>query len=132
MKRVILGTGVWSDFPTIKGIIYPKDVLESIIYNESIRNRLSNGNMVGGILSQSNTIKPLNGVTTHVVTDIQLYKGEVVVEIEYLDIEMVHKHITTPEAAVIFKCPMDQPNYFGVINKIEDIYTVHIRERRSI
>lgn len=126
--KLTIGTGVYVDFPTSTGNIYTRQAINKALSNNSLRQKLLDRSMVGGILNSSNN--PVNDVVTHKVLDIKLYKDEIVVDIEVLDNDDSLNLISLldhPQAVIIMANP--QPPRTGqVITVIDEIRTVHLKE----
>lgn len=133
MGKMIVGTGVYVDFPTMNGNIYTREAVVDALNDQSLKRRLSAGDVIGGILDPIE-LKPINGTITHRVIDIRLYKDEIIIEIETIDdpkVEKLLKKLKHPEAAITLTRPQT-PNENGItINKIDSIQTAHLRERKN-
>ena len=141
MKK-LLGTGLIADFPTLKGNIWPKTLLEKILFGPEMQETIKLGLLGGGILDRSMALidpstlgKPKDNVTTHFVTDIGLYKDEVVVEVETVDTPQARAlfdAIKNPRAAIVFIMPESQIGSGLIIRHVDGIQCVHIGERDEI
>lgn len=131
MSRLILGTGIIAEFPTLNGNLYPKAVLERAINDQYFRRKIECGEMIGGILDFRNQ-GPIGGIITHKVVDVRLFNEEVVVEIETVDdleAKMMFLSIKSPEAAMLVNCP--EAGMTGMtIRQINGIKAIHVREKR--
>lgn len=141
MKK-LLGTGLIVDFPTLKGNIWPRAIIEKLIFSPQIKEDVKNGLIGGGILDLSmakidpTTLgKPKNNVITHIVTDIGLYKDEVVVEVEIIDspqAKELFESIKNPRAALVLAMPEDQVGSGIIIRKVDGIRCIHVGEREEL
>lgn len=128
--KLLLGTGLIVDFPTMKANIYPKRVIDPLLSSAKLRKQLADGLIAGGIMD-GDKLRPKNNLITHIVTDIKLYKEEIVVEVETVDSPQVKKAIAAikkPKAAMILHLP---ESYIGegiIIRKIYGVKCVHIAE----
>lgn len=125
--KLLIGTGVYVDFPTINGNIYTRQAVEKAISDQYLRDRLANGAITGGILDPK-TCKPIDDVMTHKVLDIKLYKEEIIVEIDVFDdTKSFIKSLEHPQAAIVMVRPQQLRNG-QTITEIDEIRTVHLRE----
>jgi hypothetical protein len=141
MKK-LLGTGLIVDFPTMKGNIWPREVVEKLIFNTKVKEDIKNGLIGGGILDLSmasidpSTLgKPKDNVITHIVTDIGLFKDEVVVEIEVIDspqAKELFESIKNPRAALVLAMPQSQIGSGIIVRKVDGIRCVHVGEREEL
>lgn len=141
MKK-LLGTGLIADFPTLKGNIWPREVIEKLIFSPETKEAINLGLLGGGILDNSlahldpNSVKkPKDNIITHFVTDIGLYKDEVVVEVETVDspqARALFDAVKNPRAAIVCSMPESQIGTGLIIRKVNAISCVHIGERDEI
>lgn len=138
MKK-LLGTGLIADFPTLKGNIWPRAILERLLFGPETKEAIKLGLLGGGILDKSlanidpSTLgKPKDNVITHFVTDIGLYKDEVVVEVETVDspqARALFDAVKKPQAFMVCLMPESQIGSGLIIKKVDAIRCVHIGER---
>lgn len=141
MKK-LLGTGIIADFPTIKGNIWPRETIEKFLFSSATKTAIKAGLIGGGVLDLSmanidpTTLgKPKDNVITHIVTDMGLYKDEVVVEIETIDspqAKTLFESIKNPRAAMVLLMPQDQIGSGLIIRKVDGIRCIHIGERDDL
>lgn len=141
MKK-LLGTGIIVDFPTLKGNIWPKALVERLIFGPEMKEAIKLGLLGGGILDLSlanidpSTLgKPKDNVITHFVTDIGLYKDEIVVEVETVDspqARALFDAVKNPRAAMVMVMPESQIGSGLIIRKVDGIRCVHVGERDEI
>lgn len=127
MKRVA-GTGICVDFPTSKGHIYTRKAIVEAISDKELLARLKSGSVMGSIVNEE--CDEMIDMYTHQVNGIYLYKDELVVEYTVLETQFAKKAfemLKTPEAVIImFKAS----NHCSIIDKIDPIKTVHLREKK--
>lgn len=129
--KLLLGTRLYVDFPTLDGIIYPRAVIEAALIDA--RRNIDSGLILGGIFDESNPASPQDGVITHYVTDILIYKEELAVELETIETADVDDRlaaIKNKKAAIIYRIPKGQGAPGTTVRKIVSIEAVHIREDR--
>lgn len=141
MKKLI-GTGLIADFPTLKGNIWPKALLEKLIFSSETKDAIQLGLLGGGILDYSlatlfpeSLAKPKDNIITHFVTDIGFYKDEVVVEVETVDspqARALFDAVKDPRAALVCMMPESQIGSGLIIKKVDGIRCVHIGEREHL
>jgi hypothetical protein len=122
------GTGVYVDFPTSSGNVYTRDAVETALSDPVLRALINAGTMVGGVINGTNDI--ISDIKTHKVINIRIYKDEIVVDYEVLDTpqaEIMFNTLLNPEAVLIMS---KQVQMTGIINKIEPLRTVHLREKK--
>lgn len=127
--KLLLGTRLYVDFPTLDGVIYPRPVVEAAL-NES-RHKIDSGLILGGIFDEACPTTPKENMTTHYVTDILIYNDEVAVELETIETAEIDERlaeIKNKRAAIIIKVPTDQGAPGTTVRKIVSIEAVHIRE----
>lgn len=128
--KLLLGTGLIVDFPTLKANIYPKRVVEPLLNSAKLKKQLADGLIAGGIMDGAK-LRPKNNLITHIVTDIRLYKDEIVTEIETVDSPQVKKALAAikkKKANLILHLP---ESYIGegiIVRKIYGVKCVHITE----
>lgn len=128
--KLLLGTRLYVDFPTIDAIIYPRAVVEAALNDPIFRDALTNRMIVGGIFDGPR-IAPKYDIVTHFVTDIRIYNDEVVVELDVIDNPKIYELLDTiknKKAAIIIKVASGQGAPGTIIRKILDIECVHIKE----
>lgn len=128
--KLLLGTRLYVDFPTVDGIIYPRSVIETALLNE--QSKIRAGKLFGGIFDKPR-LTPKDGIITHIVRDIKIYNDEIAVEIETLegdDVKALLDSIEHKSAAVIIKVPTGQGGPGTTVRSINSIEYVHIREDR--
>jgi hypothetical protein len=127
---MIIGSGIYVDFPTSRGNLYPKATIESALKDEDLRRRLSGGQVFGGIFDRM-TFNSVDGIITHKVNDIRLFNDEIIADIELFDdAKKLFESLKHPEIAIIIECDSLIGDGMTVHN-IKSIETVHIRERAS-
>ena len=141
MKK-LLGTGLIADFPTLKGNIWPRAVLDKLLFGPDTREAIKLGLLGGGILDHSlsslfpeTLMKPKDNIITHFVTDIGLFKDEVVVEVETVDspqARALFDAVKNPRAALVCMMPESQIGSGLIIRKVDGIRCVHIGEREDL
>lgn len=141
MKK-LLGTGLIADFPTLKGNIWPRATLDRLLFGPETKEAIKLGLLGGGILDRSLAIldptslgKPKDNVITHFVTDLGLFKDEVVVEVETVDspqARALFDAVKNPRAALVLIMPQSQIGSGLIIKKVDGIRCVHIGERDEI
>lgn len=126
--KMIVGTGVYADFPTINGNIYTKGLIEKVINNEQFRQLLADGKVVGGVMDPA-SCKPMDDIITHRVLDVALYNDEIVVEIDVINPEPLKqlKHI---QAAIVLSSPQARRNgqTYTEEDDFHQVKAVHLRE----
>ena len=130
MATKLLGTGIIADFPTINGNIYPKEVVDRLLSEETLKERISFGELIGGILDPKNLVVPKDGIITHRVIDVRLFNDEIVVEVDMLetsDAQQAMSKIEKPMAALVLR-GHDIIGKGCIINDVDAIRAVHIHE----
>jgi hypothetical protein len=128
--KLLLGTRLYVDFPTIDAVIYPRKVVEDALNAPTFRDALKNQMIVGGIFDGPH-LTPKHGIITHCVTDISIFNDEIVVELEIIDNPVVCEllgAIRHKKAAIIIRVTAGQGVPGSIIRKIIDIECVHIKE----
>ncbi|MEM3000635.1 MAG: hypothetical protein QXP41_00385 [Candidatus Nitrosocaldus sp.] len=88
--------------------------------------------MIGGILDPA-TLGPVDGVYTHKVNDLRLFRGEVVVDIELLDdnrAKEMFSRLRKPQAAIIVRAPEKIKSGMYIVD-VKSIVAVHLREETT-
>lgn len=126
--KMIVGTGVYADFPTINGNIYTKGLIEKVIADEQFRQHLADGKILGGIMDPA-SCKPMNDVITHRVLDVALYNDEIIVEIDVINPEPL-KLLKHPQAAIVLASPQARRNgqTYTEEDEFHQVKAVHLRE----
>lgn len=128
--KLLLGTRVYVDFPTLSAIIYPREVIDAMLADKKLRESIKNRTLVGGIFDGPFP-NAKDGLITHFVTDIRLYNDEIVVELETLETDEVRAALDTiphKKAAIVMKVPSDEGNIGSTVRKILSVECVHIKE----
>lgn len=131
--KLLLGSRLYVDFPTVNAIIYPRKVVEKALAAPELREALDNRMMAGGIYDGPH-LTPKDGIITHVVTDILIYNDEVVAELDVIESPEVEKLLDTikhKKAAIITKIYVGQGGPGSIIREILGIECVHIKEDQS-
>lgn len=126
--RMIIGTGVYVDFPTSNGNIYTRGVIEKIFSDPSLKKAIAEGKVLGGILDPE-SCKPIGDIITHRVIDISIYKDEVIVEIDTIN-DKVIKSLKHPQAAIVLTGPNLKKGgqTFTEEHNFDEVRAVHLRE----
>jgi hypothetical protein len=129
--KMIVGTGVYADFPTINGNIYTKGLIQKVISDEQFRQHLTDGKIMGGIMDPG-SCKPMNDVITHRVLNVALHNDEIVVEIDIINPEPV-KNLKHPQAAIVLTSPQMRRSGQTYTEEAEfhQVKAVHLRENAA-
>lgn len=127
---MIVGTGVYVDFPTSNGNIYTRGIIDKTFNDPGLKKALIEGKVMGGILDIE-SCKPIDNVITHKVVDIFVYKDEVIVEIDTID-DKVIKSLKHPQAAIILTGPNIKRGgqTFTESDNFDEVKAVHLRENQ--
>ncbi len=128
--KLLLGTRVYTDFPTTSAIIYPKEVMERALADNALREAIRDRKLVGGIFDGPH-VTPKDSLITHYVTDIRIYNEEIVVELETIETDEVNEALAAigrKKAAIVMQVPAAQGGVGSIVRKILSIECVHIKE----
>lgn len=130
---MIIGTGLIADFPTTEGNLYTRDCLEKLVNDSEFQGRVARGEMVGGVLN-TKTLEPIGDIITHRVRRVEIFNGEIIVDIELIDnpeSKSLVESINKLQAAVVVMAPEKILSGMKIV-KIDRIRAIHLREEKTV